>query len=173
MAQTGKHSFGEVSDEPDEEDVDTQAGKYLTFQIGKESYGLKIKYVTEIIGIQRITPVPDVPVFVKGLVNLRGRVVPVMDVRLRFRQPPRDYDDRTCIIVIHIDESDVGLVVDIVSEVLSIPDGDIEPPPRMGGGSITSFMSGLAKVGDEVKILLDAKKLLFEGLEAARATGRD
>jgi purine-binding chemotaxis protein CheW len=155
----------------DEDDEDSLQGKFLTFKIGEETYGIEIRHVTEIIGVQKITPVPDVPEFVRGMINLRGRVIPIMDVRLRFRKAPRAYDDRTCIIVIHIKDAAVGLVVDTVSEVLSIPDSAIDAPPRMGG-PFQRVMLGLGKVGDEVKILLDATKLLFDEAEAKALIGK-
>ncbi|MFM2246183.1 MAG: hypothetical protein RL071_2257 [Pseudomonadota bacterium] len=134
--------------------------KYLTFILGSESYGLDIMYVREIIGMQQVTTVPDVPAFVKGVINLRGKVIPVMDVRLRFRMEPRAYDDRTCIIVIHVGDWLVGLVVDTVSEVLDIPQGDVEAPPHAFGRNNDHFIAGMGKVGDQVRMLLDAEKLV-------------
>ena len=104
-----------------EEDEDTQEDKFLTFVLNREEYGIEIRHVTEIIGIQSITEVPDMPHYIKGVINLRGKVIPVMDVRLRFGVAEREYDDRTCIIVINIEEQSVGMIVDRVSEVLDIP----------------------------------------------------
>jgi purine-binding chemotaxis protein CheW len=138
----------------------TDRCKYLTFILGSESFGLDIHYVREIIGMQKITPVPDVPDWVKGVINLRGKVIPVMDVRARFRMSSRAYDDRTCIIVIHVGEWLVGLVVDTVSEVLDIPAADVEPPPAAFGKSQDHFIAGMGKVGNAVRMLLDAEKLL-------------
>ena len=140
---------------------DTLKGRFLTFRLAEEDYGLEIRYVTEIIGIQKITEVPDMPGFVKGVINLRGKVIPVMDVRTRFSLPERDYDERTCIIVVNVEDKSVGLVVDKVNEVASIPDNQIEPPPR-AGREICSYIQGIGKMGDEVKILLDVKHLLYE-----------
>ena len=136
--------------------------KYLTFVLGSVYYGLDIQYVREIIGMQEITVVPDVPEFIKGVINLRGKVIPVMDVRRRFNMESRPYDDRTCIIVIHVDDWLVGLVVDTVSEVLDIPQGEIEPPPEAFGFGQRQdhFIAGMGKVGDEVRMLIDAQKLL-------------
>jgi len=142
------------------ENEDTQKGKFLTFHLAKEDYGIEIRYVTEIIGIQKITEVPDMPAFVKGVINLRGKVVPVMDVRSRFGMPSRDYDDRTCIIVVDVDDKSVGLVVDKVNEVADIPDQQIEPPPKTNRES-TRYIQGLGKIGNEVKILLNVQKLLY------------
>ncbi len=143
------------------DDEDTQKDKYLTFHIGTEDYGISIAYVTEIIGIQSITEIPEMPDFIKGVINLRGKVIPVMDVRARFKLPPREYDERTCIIVVEIDGTSVGMVVDTVNEVADIPEDQVEPPPkskRKGG----SFIQGLGKIDKEVKILLNINKILYD-----------
>lgn len=144
-----------------EQEEDTQKGKFLTFVIGSESYGIEIKYVTEIIGIQSITELPELPEYIRGIINLRGKIIPVMDVRLRFRKPFREYDDRTCVVVIDIDEISIGLIVDSVSEVLSISDGEIVPPPEVNKTG-NRYIKGIGKVGNEVKLLLDCNKLLNE-----------
>jgi purine-binding chemotaxis protein CheW len=157
----------DLLDEEDDEDVDTQENKYLTFVIGKEDFGIEIRYVTEIIGIQSITTVPDMPHYVKGVINLRGKVIPVMDVRLRFGVDERSYDDRTCIIVINIDEQPVGLIVDRVLDVMDMPESEIEPPPMIQKGKSNRFIQGMGKVGEQVKILLCASKLLFDQEEIA------
>ncbi|MDI6631898.1 MAG: chemotaxis protein CheW [Thermoanaerobacteraceae bacterium] len=151
----------------DDEGEDTQEDKFLTFILGEEEYGIEIRHVTEIIGIQNITEVPDMPLYVKGVINLRGKVIPVMDVRLRFGMAEREYDDRTCIVVINIDGQAVGLIVDRVSEVLDIPKNDIEPPPSVRKSAGGRFIQGMGKVGEEVKILLNAEKLLWEKEESA------
>jgi purine-binding chemotaxis protein CheW len=164
-------SMAKATQEPSEQEV-TEA-KYLTFMIGQVSYALEIKIVTEIIGLQKITPVPNVPVFIKGVINLRGKVIPVMDVRARFHLEEQSYHDRTCIIVIEIDGSAVGLVVDAVSEVLDLPEQNIEPTPALGQSPESRCISGLGKVGDEVKLILNAKQLLEAGeagLLQAKAT---
>ncbi len=134
--------------------------KYLTFVVGTETYGLHIRYVREIIGLQAITLLPDVPEWIRGVINLRGKVIPVMDIRKRFRLPHREDDRRTCIVVVNVSDWSVGLVVDAVSEVIDIAPDNIEPPPHVDGGSSQHFLSGLGKVGDEVRLLLDAPKLL-------------
>lgn len=139
---------------------DTQKGKYLTFTLGNEHYGLEIKHVTEIIGIQEITMVPELPEYIKGIINLRGRIIPVMDVRLRFRKPFREYNDRTCVIVVDIKGVSVGLIVDAVSEVLSIQDDEVVPPPDVIRGFSNRYTKGIGKVGNEVKLILDCNKLL-------------
>lgn len=153
-----------------EAEEDTQSGKYLTFMLDNESYGLEIRHVTEIIGLHSITKVPDVPDYIQGIINLRGKVIPIMDVRRRFGMINREYDARTCIIVINIQESSVGLVVDTVSEVIDIDEAKIEPPPSMGNNLGRGFMKGIGKIGDDVKLLLDADRLLYgESFENIRA----
>lgn len=141
---------------------DTQAGKYLTFRLGAEVYGLEIRVVTEIICWQDITPVPDVAPYIKGIINLRGRVIPVMDVRSRFSMPVREYDRRTCIIVMNVDEASVGLIVDTVAEVADIDESQIEPPPSLGQVGPRAVIKGVGKTGDEVRILLDPSRLVFD-----------
>ncbi len=145
-----------------EENEDTQKDKYLTFHLAGEDYGIEIRYVIEIIGIQKITEVPDMPPFIRGVINLRGKVIPVMDVRARFSIEDRAYDDRTCIIVVNIEGTEVGLVVDEVSEVADIPEKNVEPPPRTGKSTGSRYIQGMGKIGEEVKILLDVQKLLFD-----------
>lgn len=153
-----------MSEEVDEilEDEDTQKGKYMTFQSGKEYYGLGINYVNEIIGMQRITEVPEVEDYIKGLINLRGKIIPVIDVRLRFKKEALPYNDRTCIIVIDVKSTVVGLIVDTIAEVVTINDSNIVPPPTVVAGSsqASKYVYGIGKVGDEVKLLLDPEALL-------------
>ncbi len=141
---------------------DTQRGKYLTFAIGKETYGIEIRFVTEIIGIQPITEVPEVPEYVKGIINLRGKIIPVIDVRLKFRKDAIAYDDRTCIIVIALDNVTVGLIVDNVAEVLSIGEDHIVPPPDARTGFQNRYIKGIGNVDDNVKLLLDCALLLTD-----------
>jgi len=145
-----------------EEVEDTQEDKYLTFSLGNEEYGIEIRNVTEIIGIQKITDLPNTPDFVKGVINLRGKVIPLIDIRLRFQLKERAYDERTCIIVINISNTSIGLIVDTVSEVIDIPAENVEPPPKINQGAGSRFIKGLGKVGENVKILLDIHKLLFD-----------
>lgn len=144
------------------EEEDTQKGKYLTFNIGTEFYGIEVRYVTEIIGIQVITEVPELPEYIKGIINLRGKIIPVMDVRLRFKKPSKEYNDRTCVIVVDIQDISVGLIVDSVSEVITIPDQDIVEPPQMNKGFGNKYIKKIGKVGNDVKLLLDCEKLLSE-----------
>lgn len=146
----------------DLENEDTMEGKFLVFNIGEEDYGIPIRDVTEIIGIQRVTELPETPSYVKGVINLRGKVIPVIDVRSRFGMAERAHDDRTCIVVVTMQNVPVGLIVDSVAEVLDIPDASVEPPPKVNRGSGSRYISGLGKDGDNVKILIDTHKLLFE-----------
>jgi purine-binding chemotaxis protein CheW len=142
-------------------DEDLQRDMYLTFHLADEDYGLAIRNVIEIIGVQSMTPVPDMPPFVMGVINLRGAVIPIIDIRLRFGLAPRPYDDRTCIIVVRASGAHVGIVVDQVREVALIPEEAIEPAPRIKKGAGARFIEGLGKVDDEVKILLDINRLLY------------
>jgi purine-binding chemotaxis protein CheW len=144
----------------DDDDEDTQKDKYLTFTVGREDYGIEIYHVTEIIGIQKITDVPDLPGYIKGVINLRGKVIPVMDVRARFKMPEREYDDRTCIVVVNANGTAVGLVVDTVKEVADIPASQIELPPEVAESSTQRYIRGLGKIGQDVKILLDVQRLM-------------
>jgi purine-binding chemotaxis protein CheW len=139
-------------------------GKYLTFSLDQEEYGIGILKVKEIIGMMRVTPVPQTPEFVKGVINLRGRVIPVIDLRLRFGMGKVDYTERTCIVVVEIDSDNgklhIGVVVDSVSEVLNIKGSDIEDTPAFGTALNTDYILGMAKAGGSVKILLDIDKVL-------------
>ena len=150
-------------------------GKYLTFTLSEEEYGIGILKIKEIIGMLPITSVPQTPEFVKGVINLRGKVIPVMDLRLRFGMPSIDYSERTCIIVVEIGGQvgtiPAGLVVDAVSEVLNIKGDDIEKTPTFGTKLNTDYILGMAKMEGGVKILLDIDQVLSSAelslLEAA------
>lgn len=141
---------------------DTQRGKYMTFKSGNEYFGLEIQYVNEIIQLQAITAIPETEDYIKGLINLRGKVIPVVDVRLRFKQEPFEYNDRTCIIVINIKSMMVGLIVEKIAEVVEIKEDNILPPPSVGRADRVQnkYVYGIGKVGDTVKLLLDPDKLL-------------
>lgn len=143
----------------DDETIDDM---YLTFHLGAEVYGVGIGYVTEIVGIQNITEVPDMPSFVKGVVNLRGQVIPVVDMRLKFGMENKEYDERTCIVVVNINDIQLGLVVDTVSEVMTIEKDLISAPPKIAKARSSQYIKGLGKIGDDVKILLDGEKLLYD-----------
>lgn len=138
---------------------DFMEGMYLTFDLANEGYGLEIRHVTEIIGIQEITAVPDLPPYMIGVLNLRGKIIPVIDVRLRFHLPRRDYDERTCIVVVHVNDDTMGLVVDKVSEVIDIPQSEIEPAPATGRKA-KHYIRAMGKIGQQVKLLLDIEALM-------------
>ena len=153
------------------EDSKSKEGKYLTFCLAEEEYGLSIEKVREIIGMMTITSVPQTPDFIKGVINLRGKVIPVVNLRLKFEMPEIEYTDRTCIIVAEIEGSrgkiQMGIVVDAVAEVANIKGEDIEKAPAFGGHMQTSFIQGLAKIGGRVKILIDID-LILAGEEIAQ-----
>ncbi|HEV8038620.1 MAG TPA: chemotaxis protein CheW [Bryobacteraceae bacterium] len=146
--------------------TDPRAGKYLTFQLGKEEFAVQVLHVREIMGVQEITAVPQMPVHVKGVLNLRGKVIPVVDLRLKFRLPEMEYTQRTCIIVVQVDghagKISTGIIVDGVSEVLTLQAADIEDTPDFGMGAATPYLLGLAKIKGKVKILLDINKVIHE-----------
>jgi len=142
----------------------SKEGKYLTFKLSSEEYGLEILKVREIIGLMEITPVPRTPDFVRGIINLRGKIIPVIDLRLKFGMEPTPDTDETCIIVVDINSNgeamQMGILVDAVSEVLDIKEGDIESSPSFGADFDSSFIRGMAKAKGKVKILLNIEKVL-------------
>ena len=140
---------------------DTQQNRYLTFLLGDETYGIAISNVIEIIGILPVTPLPGAPEYLKGITNLRGKIIPVIDVRLKFKKPAAEYDERTCIVVVEVQEMTVGLIIDEVSEVLTIEEQDIVPPPAMKDMQ-AGYISGISKTDGKVKLLLDCTALLYE-----------
>ncbi|NMD69133.1 purine-binding chemotaxis protein CheW [Bacillus sp. DNRA2] len=144
-----------------EEEGSTMKNRFLTFVLGNETYGIEIEYVTEIIGLQPVTEIPELPEYIRGIINLRGKIIPVMDVRLRFKKPFKEYNDRTCVVVIDIEDISIGLIVDSVSEVLAIPEEDVVPPPDVNKTG-NKYIKGIGKTGNEVKLLLDCNKLLNE-----------
>jgi purine-binding chemotaxis protein CheW len=143
---------------------DTKAGKYLTFQLADEDYGISLLKVREIIGMMPITSVPRTPDFIKGVINLRGKVIPVTDLRLRFGMSETDYTDRTCIIVVEIQGADstiqTGIVVDAVTEVLPVKADEIEDAPEFGAKVDTRYILGMANMEGAVKILLDIDRVM-------------
>lgn len=146
--------------------TDSRAGKYLTFGLGKEEFAIQVMRVREIMGVLEITAVPQTPAYVKGVINLRGKVIPVIDLRLRFAMPAQEYTQRTCIVVVHIEQENTqlltGVVVDEVSEVVTLQAGDIEDTPDFGHGVATPYLLGMAKLKGKVKILLDINKVMSE-----------
>lgn len=143
---------------------DNSLDKYMTFRIGEDVFGIEIKYVSEIIQMQSVTPIPEVEHFIKGLINLRGKIIPVIDVAERFGKSRKPYNDRTCIIVIGIKGIEVGLIVENIAEVVSIEEGNILPPPSTGHADSEKnrFISGIGKVDGDVKLLLDPVKILSD-----------
>src|SRR3569833_972093 len=156
--------------------VDQRTGKYLTFQLGREEFAIQVLKVREIMGIQDITAVPQTPSYVKGVINLRGKVIPVVDLRLKYCLPEMEYTARFCIIVVQVQAAGMtlhtGIIVDAVSEVLNLATADIEDTPDFGDGvgSAANYLLGMAKVKGKVKILLDIDQVLsaqeVHGLDA-------
>lgn len=151
--------------------IDARAGKYLVFHLGEEEFGIQVQKVREIMGVQDITQVPQTPPHVKGVINLRGKVIPVIDLRLKFDMPAREYTHRTCIIVVQVASSRgtimMGIVVDGVVEVLNIAGTDVEDTPTFGKEVELAYVMGLAKLKGKVKILLDIDQVMTAG-ELAR-----
>ena len=142
---------------------DVRQGKYMTFRVGKNVYGIELKYVNEIIQMQPIAPIPEVEHYIKGLVNLRGKIIPVIDVADRFGLEKFEYNDRTCIIVIEVKGVEVGLVIENIAEVVSIEENEILPPPNKAhGGLQDKFIHGISQMEDGLKLLLDPVKLLSD-----------
>lgn len=141
---------------------DSQKGKFMTFRTGKEYFGISINYVNEIIQMQPITSIPEVEDYIKGLINLRGKIIPVIDVRLRFKMEPIEYTDRTCIIVIDVKSMTIGLIVEKIAEVDTVLDDDIVPPPKLGkkDSEQSKYVYGLARTENGMKLLLDPEKLI-------------
>jgi purine-binding chemotaxis protein CheW len=140
--------------------TDHRAGKYLAFHLGAEEFGLPVLSVREIMGLQDITAVPQTPAHVRGVINLRGKVIPVVDLRLKFGLPSGEYGQRTSIIVVKVDEVMMGVIVDGVSEVLNLSSGDIENTPDFGRGIETPYILGMAKTKGKVRMLLDIEQIL-------------
>lgn len=145
------------------------SGKFLTFLLSEESYGVEVLRIREIIRMQKITPVPQMPIHVKGVINLRGKVIPVVDLRIKFNLEAKETTERTCIIVVDVDNGQgvnslLGLVVDAVEEVLNITENDVEPSPDFGTHLSTECCLGIAKVKDKVKTLLDIEKVVSSEL---------
>ncbi len=150
----------EIQEEVQEEDA--QKGKFMTFQTGKEYFGISISYVNEIVVMQQITSIPEVADYIKGLINLRGKIIPVIDIRTRFKMEPVESTDRTCIIVINVRSTVIGLIVEKIATVDTIVDDDIAPPPTLGRkeNEHNKYVYGLARIGNNVKLLLDPEKLI-------------
>lgn len=145
-----------------------RAGKYLTFFLAGEEYGLEILTVSEIIGMQAITRVPRTPDYVRGVINLRGKVIPITDLRIKFAMPAGTSEE-SCIIVVQVRDVQTGIVVDRVSEVVALAETDIADAPEFGAGVQTDLLLGIGKTGDSVKLLLDIHKVLAAHEVAALA----
>ncbi|WP_461205980.1 chemotaxis protein CheW [Clostridium sp. DL1XJH146] len=142
-------------------DENPQDNRYLTFTVGNEFYGVEIINVIEIVGIQTIIKLPEVPEYIKGIINLRDKIIPVMDCRLRFKKASINYNDRTCIVVINIGDTNLGLIIDSVSEVTSIPEDKIVPPPNLSKEG-RKYIKGIGKDDKQIVLLLDCEELLNE-----------
>ena len=147
--------------------MEDREGKYLTFSLAKEEYGIGVLKVKEIIGMMPVTTVPRTPEYVRGVINLRGKVIPVIDLRLKFGMEDKDYTERTCIIVAEIAGKAgsvlIGIVVDSVSEVMNIKAADVEEAPAFGGNRAADNILGMAKINGGVKILLDIDRVMGNG----------
>lgn len=139
---------------------DMQTDRYLTYCIGDVMFGIEMQYITEIIGMQKTTELPDMPDYMKGIINLRGKIIPVLDVRVLFGQALREFDDRTCVIVIDIAGAAIGLIVDRVSEVVSILSGDVSEVPKANKRQNSRFVKNIGKTENGVVLIVDCEKLL-------------
>lgn len=143
-------------------DEDTLKGKYLTFYTDNQLFGISIADVVQIVGMQEITAVPEFPSYAKGVINLRGIIIPIIDVRLRLKKEEIGYNERTCIIVTNINGSYIGFIVDEVNEVTNIDNENISDPPKMGSDYTNTFITGIAKLNNSIVLLIDLKKVLDE-----------
>ncbi|MDR1496729.1 MAG: chemotaxis protein CheW [Clostridiales Family XIII bacterium] len=164
-----------MADELFTENEDSQHGRYLTFTLDDDVFGISIRFIREIIGIQNITKVPETPDFIKGIINLRGKIISIIDVRLKFGKEEIPYTERTCVIVVEMNGMIVGLIVDKVDDVLTIPDEDIASAPDGRLGFEVMYIEGIGSVDDQVLLLLDLDKFLrSDEVDAAgRAAGSE
>ena len=171
--QTVLQHFTGQADTQQERVAKTKGGKFLTFFLAGEEYGIEILKVHEIIGVMPITRVPRTPGFILGVINLRGKVIPIVDLRLKFSMASKDTDEETCIIVVRVNGVQMGILVDKVSEVRDIASGDIEDAPSFGADVQTDYIMGIGKSEGKVKLLLDIDKVLSsqEVLDLGAATG--
>jgi len=144
----------------DKKETSSVEGKFLTFVLGEEIYGIEILKAREIIGLMDITTVPQTPDYMKGVINLRGKVIPVIDLRMKFSMQEEAHTQETCVIVVEVNSTSIGIIVDSVSEVSDIGGGEIENAPKFGQNIDTSFIMGLGKVKDKIIILLDIDAVL-------------
>ncbi|MCL2056516.1 MAG: chemotaxis protein CheW [Oscillospiraceae bacterium] len=142
---------------------DTMAGQYLAINLDDQQFGIPIEYITDIIQVQPITKVPNCPEFITGITNLRGKVIPIMDLRLRFGKAPQEFTDRTCIIVLEDEGAAVGMIVDSVSVVLNLDDDQISPPPTFHQALDAKFIQGVNRSESGVTLIMDCKTVLDDG----------
>ncbi len=161
--------------EVDEKLEEIPKEQYMTFACGEEIFGISIKYVNEIIGLQQITHIPDTENFIIGLINLRGKIIPVIDVRIRFEMEPLEYNDRTSVIVIDVKSTVIGLIVDRIEGVVEFAENEITPPPSVSDleSQARKYVFGIGKSSDEVKLLLDPDKLINGTEEEEKETETD
>ena len=146
---------------------DTMSGKFLTFRVADGEYGIGIAYVTDIIKLQGITPVPHMPVYIRGVTNLRGTIAPIIDMRLRFGCEEGSYNERTCIIILSLDDMSIGVIVDEVREVADIGEGDIQPPPKATGSAVkNNFVGAIGNFEGRVTQMLDIDKVFDTAAES-------
>jgi purine-binding chemotaxis protein CheW len=143
-------------------DDDEMKGKYLTFWTDDQLFGVPIKDVVQIVGMQKITKIPEYPDYAKGVINLRGTIVPLIDVRLRMGKPGQEYNDRTCIIVTNVHSNYFGFIVDQVEEVTDISDDVVSPPPKLNGDTVNKYLTGIARMGDKLVLMVNTAKILGE-----------
>lgn len=144
-----------------EHEEDSMRGRFLTFDLDNNIFGIELRFVTEIISVQTITKIPEIPEFIKGVINLRGKIIPVIDMRLKFKKQEAVYTDRTCIIVVDTEKIQAGLIVDSVAEVAAIDEADISYSTSYESGFHNEYILGIGKVNDEVKLILDCEKLFY------------
>lgn len=152
------------------ENLDDLNGRFLTFYIGAAIYGLELLHVIEIIKIQGITKIPNVPCYIKGIINLRGKIVPVIDVRVKFGQEEKEPDEKTCIIVVDIESMHVGLVVDSVSEVVSVDKSDLASPPSFSSNENNKYLQSVANLQDRIVLNIDCSRFFQSDLTATGFT---
>lgn len=157
-----KEEFEGFTQEKDNMAEDMLEGRYLTFWTDKQLFGIPISDVVQIVGIQEITPIPEFPVYAKGIINLRGNIIPVIDMRIRLNKEEIAYNERTCIIVTKIMEVFVGLIVDAVDEVADIDDENISQPPKVSNDAANAYITGIGKLGEKIVLLLETGKILSE-----------
>lgn len=156
MANTNLQTVSQAVAGADTSEMD---GKYLTYWIDKQLFGVPIAHVVQIVGMQQVTEVPEFPYYAKGIINLRGSIIPLIDIRLRLGKQEAEYNERTCVIVTDINERSVGFIVDEVDSVISIPENLISPPPQLSGGT-EGYITGVGKLEDKVTLLMDTRKLV-------------